>query len=158
MDSRFAAAPLELARLHNENGDNAEAEQVLRESLKTSPEEGEIYYSLGLLLAEEQRLEEAEVYLRQAAQRLPQRARVFYNYSLALQRLDRRAEGEQQLLRAYKIGPTVPDTVNALVIFYLQERRLHEALRFAREMIPLAPGDPGPQQMVQRIEAELSGL
>ena len=158
MDSRFAAAPLELARLHNENGNNAEAEQVLRESLKTSPGEGEIYYSLGLLLAEEQRLEEAEVYLRQAAQRLPQRARVFYNHSLALQRLDRRAEGERQLLRAYEIGPAVPDTVNALVIFYLQERRLHEALRFAREMIPLAPGDPGPQQMVQRIEAELAGL
>ena len=158
MDSRFAAAPLELARLHNENGKNAEAEQVLREALKGSPEEGEIYYSLGLLLAEEQRLEEAEVYLRQAAQRLPRRARVFYNHSLALQRLDRRAEGEQQLLRAYEIGPTVPDTVNALVIYYLQERRLHEALRFARELVSLAPGDPGAQQMVQRIEAELSAL
>ena len=158
MDSRFAAAPLELARLHNENGSNAEAEQVLREALENSPEAGEVYYSLGLLLAEEQRLEEAEVYLRQATQRLPERARVFYNHSLALQRLGRRAEGEKQLLRSYEIGPTVPDTVNALVIYYLQERRLHEALRFARELVSLAPGDPGPQQMVQRIEAELSAL
>ena len=156
MDSRFAAAPLELARLHNESGNNAEAEQVLREALKNSPEEGEIYYSLGLLLAEEQRLEEAEIYLSQAAQRLTERARVFYNHSLALQRLGRRSDGERQLLRAYEIGPAVADTVNALAIYYLQERRLHEALRFARELVPLAPGDPGPQQMVQRIEAELS--
>ena len=69
--ARFAAAPLELARFHNENGKNAEAEQVLREALKNSPEQGEVYYSLGLLLAEEQRLEEAEVYLRQAAQAPP---------------------------------------------------------------------------------------
>ena len=158
MDSRFAAAPLELARLHNENGKNAEAEQVLREALKNSPEQGEIYYSLGLLLAEEQRLEEAEVYLRRAAQHLPERARVFYNHSLALQRLGRRREGEKQLLRAYEIGPTVPDTVNALVIYYLQERRLPEALRFARELVPLVPGDPGPREMVQQIEAELTGL
>ena len=158
MDSRFAAAPLELARLHNENGKNAEAEQVLREALKNSPEQGEIYYSLGLLLAEEQRLEEAEVYLRRAAQHLPERVRVFYNHSLALQRLGRRREGEKQLLRAYEMGPTDPDTVNALVIYYLQERRLPEALRFARELVPLVPGDPGPREMVQQIEAELTGL
>ncbi len=155
IDPGFLPAQLNLATLYNQLGRNTEAEEVLRAAIRQSPDNGELRYSLGLLLAEENRLEDAARSLRQAAELMPSRARVRYNYALALQHLGRRGEAEQELLKAHEAQPNDPAIVNALVIFYVQQRRLDLALKYAWELVRLAPDQPGPRDMVERLEREM---
>ncbi len=90
MDPRFFPAQFNLANLYNAMGRNAEAERVLREGINQAPGEGELYYSLGLLLAEEKRYPEAASNLGRTAKLIPKRPRVHYNHGLTLQHLGRR--------------------------------------------------------------------
>jgi tetratricopeptide (TPR) repeat protein len=67
LDPDFTAARANLSWLYNASARNADAERVLVEGLKRQPEIGELQYSLGLLLAEEQRLPEAAEALKLCA-------------------------------------------------------------------------------------------
>ena len=156
LDPHFAAAALELARVYNQQTRNDEAEKLLREAIKRTPDEPEIYYSLGLLLAELQRLSEAEEYLGKAVELAPSQVRMRYNHALSLQRLGRRPQAERAFLEAHQIDRTNGDVINALAIFYMQERRLLDARRFAERLVALNPRDPGPQQLLMQIEQGLS--
>ena len=147
---------MNLANLYNQLGRNPEAERVLRNSIEKAPKEGELYYSLGLLLAEENRLQEAEASLAKAAELLPRRANVRYNRGLALQQLGRRAEAEKQLLSASQLEPENPKILNALAIFYLQDQQPKQALPFAKQLVKMFPAAPGPSQLLQKIQQELS--
>jgi predicted CXXCH cytochrome family protein len=152
MDPYFLPARFNLANLYNQMNRNGEAERVLRDGIQHVPNQGELYYSLGLLLAEERRLEEAAGELGKAAELLPHRARVRYNYALALQHLGRRAEAETALLQAYQTDSRDPGIVHALAIFYAQQQQWERALPYAQKLIELAPGEPGPRQLMQQIQ------
>jgi tetratricopeptide (TPR) repeat protein len=161
LDPYLIPAYANLAQLYNAQDRNAEAEEALREGITRVPVGqsalgGELYYSLGLLLAEEKRLEEAVQALAAASQQLPERARVHYNYGLALQQLGRRREAEAALFKATQIAPQDPEMIYALCIFYTQERRWREALPYAQRLASLAPQAALPQQLVQYIEQALS--
>src|SRR5262249_54293389 len=82
-----------------------DGERVLRDGLARVPDQGELHYSLGLLLAEQNRLPEAAVELTEAARLLSDRPRVHYNQALALQRLGRRSEAEAAFRRAQPAAP-----------------------------------------------------
>jgi len=156
LDADFLPAYFNLATLYNEMRRNADAERVLREALERFPEEGELHYSLGLLLAEEQHLSDAADALARAADLLPQRARVRYNLALALQHLGRHAEAEAALLRAREVDPRDPGILHAVAVFYVQQGDWERARTYAQQLVALAPGAPGPIQMLQRIETELA--
>jgi predicted CXXCH cytochrome family protein len=158
MDPEFLPARFNLATFYNGIRRNAEAEQVLRDALARFPDEGELHYSLGLLLSEEQRLPEAADELARAADLLPGRARVRYNFALALQHLERRVEAEAALLAAHEIDRGDPAIVHAVAIFYVQQGAWARARPYAEKLIALAPGAPGPIQMLERIDAELSAV
>jgi Flp pilus assembly protein TadD len=156
MDPDFLPARANLANLYNATGRNDRAERVLREGIKRAPDQGELHYSLGLLLAEESRLEAAADTLGRAAALLPARARAHYNHGLALQQLGRRTEARAALLEARRIDPSDPAITYALAVFYVQQGQWELALPQARDLMALSPGAPEPQQLLQRIEAELS--
>ena len=63
----FLPASINLANLLNQLGQNTEAEQVLINAIARNPEEGELYYSLGLVQAEMNQLAGATVNLERAA-------------------------------------------------------------------------------------------
>ncbi len=155
LDPAFLPARFNLATLYNQLGRNAEAERVLREALHYAPEEGELYYSLGLLLAEEQRLADAVDTLRKAAALLPKRARVQYNYGLTLQHLGRRSEAEAALLKSHHLEPRDARVLQALAIFYIQERLWDRAATYAEQLVRLYPNAPGPQRMLRQIREQL---
>jgi tetratricopeptide (TPR) repeat protein len=155
-DPRFLPARFNLANLYNASGRNSDAEGELQAILKIAPDQGEAHYSLGLLLAEGQRIEEAALHLGRAAELLPARARVRCNQALALQHLGRRDEAEAALVEADRMEPRDPDIVNALAVFYAQQGAWRKALPYARRLVELAPESPGPKRMVRQIERELS--
>lgn len=103
---------------------------------------GETYYSLGLLVAEnEKRLQEAADSLATAAKLMPTNGRVRYNLGLALQRLGQAKAAEEALVSACRLAPAEPDYVKALTLHYAQQREWRKALTCAEELVRLAPGD-----------------
>jgi Flp pilus assembly protein TadD len=131
---------------------------MLREAVERAQpsERGELYYSLGLVLAQTTRLEEAAEFLGRAAEALPGRARVRYNYALALQHLGRRAGAERAMLDALALDPTAPDIVNAMAVFYVQQGDWGRALPYAERLVTLAPGSPDATQMLRHIREQLA--
>jgi len=157
MDPAFLPASFNLATLLNKVGRNADAESVLRAALALNPDQGDLHYSLGLLLAESGQLEQASVELGRAAELMPERARVHYNHGLALLRAGKPGEAESALRAAYELAKRDPQIVHALVLFYTQSGQWRQALPLARELVAIAPDDPGAREMLTRIEAEVSG-
>ena len=91
--------------LYNRRGKNREAEALLRDVLRNNPDMYDIHYSLGLLLAEEQKFAAAIDSLGQAARGLPRRPRVHYNLGLLLAQLRRDDEAEAALRRTIGLDP-----------------------------------------------------
>jgi len=154
LDPDFLPARVNLGNLYNQMGRNADAERVFRDAIVRSPTNGELHYSLGLLLAEEQRLSEAGEELGKAARLLPDRPRVQYNYALALQGTGKMKEAEVALLHAYRLNLQDADVVYALAVLYAQRAEWDRALPYAQDLVRLMPGAPGPAQLLQRIEAQ----
>ena len=136
---------------------NADAEREFREAIGRATNNGDLHYSLGLLLAEEKRLDESAEELGKAATLMPERPRVQYNYALALQQVGRMKEAEAAWLKAYQLNPQDPDVLNALTLFYAQQQKWDQALPYAQALVKLTPGAPEPAQMLKRIEAERAG-
>ena len=150
-DVGFTPARFNLANLLNAQQRNAEAEAVLIGGLGYAPEEGDLYYALGLLLAEEGRLDESVERLGQAAG-LTNRARVPYNYGLALQQVGRLDDAEAALRRARSLDEADPDIVLALARLLMARQRWEEARGFARALVRLVPTAPGPQRLLNEIQ------
>jgi tetratricopeptide (TPR) repeat protein len=148
----FYPARFNLANLYNKTGRNSDAEQQFREILKLAPENGNAYYSLGLLLSELNRLDEAVDALGKAVELIPDRARMRYNYSLALRHLGRNQDAILEMLSAHQIDKRDPGIVQALAIFYIQEKQWGKALPFAEKLVELAPDAEGPKQMLKQIQ------
>jgi Flp pilus assembly protein TadD len=94
--------------------------------------------------------------LAKAAQLLPENHRVRYNYALALRHLGKNDAALSEMLNAYKLDQSDPGIVQALAIFYMQEKKWEQALAYAEKLVALAPGVPGPEQMVKQILQEMS--
>jgi Flp pilus assembly protein TadD len=117
------------------------------------PNNGELHYSLGLLLAEEKRLTESTEELGKAARLMPDHQRVQYNYALALQQSGRMNEAEAAWLRTYKLNSQDPDVLSALAIFFAEQQKWNRALPYAQALVRLTSSSPGPLQLLKRIEA-----
>jgi len=153
LDPGFQPARVNLATLLNKLRRNEEALALLREAREREPEDGEIHYSLGLLLAEEGQLEAAEVELARASELLGGRARIRYNHGLALQQLGRSEEALVELQAALEATPEDRDILRALVTLHAQANEWERALPHARALAQHHPGE-GSRSLLLRVEDE----
>lgn len=155
-DPYFLPARANLANLLNRLHRNREAERELREGMRLLPKEGELPYSLGLLLAEDEQYEEAARVLAKAAELLPTRARVRYNLALVQYKLGRDAEGDRALVEAGRLDPLDSDILYALAYRYAARGDWNRALPPARKLVELMPTNEDARALLQRIEAEVA--
>jgi len=141
IDDLFFPARVNLATIYNSQGRNAEAERMLREVVREYPEEYEVAYSLGLLLAELNRMDEAVVYIERAARGIPDRARIRYNLGLIKQQLGDLSAAEEDLLRAVDIEPENLDFLYALADHYVKRGDYARAEVIADRMIATHPNE-----------------
>ena len=144
INPRFAPAKINLAMLHDQRGEKAEAESQFRDVLEIEPELADIHYSLGLLVAEdESRMAEAAESMSRAAELMPQNRRIHYNLGLAYQKLGRPTDAEKELKQALRLSTSDPaDCLVALAILYSQQGHREEAAKYADELIRQQPGNP----------------
>jgi tetratricopeptide (TPR) repeat protein len=160
IDPAFIPGRVNLAMLYDQLGKKKEAEQEFREVIRLAPKLGEAYYSLGLLIAEDEtRLDEAAKLLATACDQLPQNPRIHYNRGLAEQKLGHAKEAEASLVRATQLAPGQADYLHALAVFYSQQKSWRKSLACAAELIRLAPQNPQWRQFegMLREEAKREG-
>ena len=151
LDPKFLPAVFNLANLLSLLDQTDRAQAILQSAIEQNPAEGELYYSLGLLLAQQNDAIGSANALRMAAQFMPTRSRVHYNLGLAAQGIGEIEEAEAALLRAAELDPDSPDYAYALATFYLGQNRFELSLDFARKLEALLPADSG----VQQFQAEI---
>jgi predicted CXXCH cytochrome family protein len=155
LDPKFIPARVNLAMLLDERGKKTEAEAEFRKVIAQDAEMGEAYYSLGLLLAEDDhRLEEAATTLAAAAQRLPDHPRVHYNHGLALQKLNRPGDAEQALLKAHQLAPSAIDYLYALATLYAQQNQWPKARAAAEQLVREHPADPRCASLLEYVRRQ----
>ncbi len=154
----FIPARINLAMLYDSLGRKDEAETLFHEIVELDSENGEAYYSLGLLIAEnENRMEDAVQALGRAAELSPENARIHYNYGLALQKLERWGEAEEALKESLRIsGPDEQSlgTLHALAILYTQQRNWSRAITCVEKLAQMQPDNRQWTQFLDRLRQQ----
>ena len=154
LNSSNVQAHVNLADLYRLQGRDDDGERVLHEALATVPEAAEVHHALGLLLVRRQRLPEALEALEQAATLLPENARFSYVYGVALHSTGGTDQALMVLERAAMRHPYDRDLLTALATIHRDNGSLNAALRYARNLLALAPQDPTARQLVEQLEAQ----
>jgi predicted CXXCH cytochrome family protein len=145
-------ARMQLARLENQQGNNAAAEKLYRELIAVEPKWHEGHYQLGLLLAEsDNRLADAAEALAKAVELRPNHARMQYNYGLALQKLGKLSAAEEHLREAAKLEPASADYPLALTLLLAEQRKWPQAIEVARQLVQRHPQYA---ELLQRLEQQ----
>ncbi len=163
MDADFLPSQINLAMLHYERGETAEAEQAFREARRIDPDNPNTTYSLGLLYAETDRLPDAVPLLRQAADgfdklltdipkdqfdaRRAVACRVRYNLGLLFLQLKRPDEAESELAEIVRREPENIEFLYALAVLYIRKGEKPKAVDTLDRLIKQDPGNPQWPQM-----------
>ncbi len=139
LDERFVPAWVNLADLLRTQGREPDAERVLRDGLKASPDDPSLHHALGLSLVRQQRLPEALPELARAAALAPDNARLAYVHAVALHSVGRTTEALRWLERALARAPADRDVLSALVALNAEAGHAEAARRYDQRLRQLDP-------------------
>ncbi len=159
LSSQFAPAFVNLADLYRHANREAEATSILREGVKTSPENAALLHALGLALVRaKNQAEEAIQALEQAARLAPENPRYGYVYGVALHSIGKMSDAIASLRAVVARHPGDRDTLAALVIYEREAGDLPAALGHAEQLIAITPADASLRRIADdlrhRIEAQ----
>jgi predicted Zn-dependent protease len=127
-------------------------ERVLREAMKTAPDDAGLMHALGLLLVREKKVDEALILLKGAAERAPGNARYAYVYGVALNTTGQTSKAIAVLESTQKRHPYDRDLLYALATINRDAGRLDVARRYTEELAAVAPNDPEVQSLLRNLE------
>jgi len=152
LDPTFYPAAVNLADVYRAQEREDEAERVLREALEQSPDAADLHHALGLAWVRQGRRDEALVALRRAAEGAPDAWRHFYVYGLALHESGETERGLAVLRAAHDRHPTSRAILVALATLRRDAGDREAALRHARALLALDPGDPDARALISELE------
>ena len=117
LDPAFIPSRINLAMTYDLRNEPEKAEKEFRTVIEIDPNLGDAWYSLGLLLAQQERLAEAEPVLVRATELLPKHSRLRYNLSVAQFRLGKKADAEKTLQEALELEPSNVEFQQTLEFF-----------------------------------------
>ena len=128
------------------NGENDEAEIILRRMIADFPDYHDAHYSLGLLLAEKGDYEGALASLETASEVVPGYSRIWYNLAMLYQHFGRDEEFLHALDKALELEPGNMDYLYALAEYYYRTQDFEQVRSIANDIIRYYPDNPlGPQ-------------
>ena len=155
-DDLFVPARMNLATLLSASGRVVEAEELLRESARIQPTWGQVHYSLGLLLAEdENRLPEAIRSLERASWHWPENPRVTHNLAIAYWQSNRVEDAVRSFEQSIRLQPNNPEFLQRISELLAQNDRWSDALPYLRRLVLLVPNEPRFKSFLSEAKRQL---
>jgi predicted CXXCH cytochrome family protein len=154
LDPVFVPAMVNLADLDRARGMDEQGAELLRKAMSIEPDNAGVRQSLGLFLVRQHDYAGALDMLRRATELAPDNARYAYVYGVALNSSGAPAEAMALLERAHQQHPTDRDILMALVSIARDTGDFAVALRHARALGALDPGDARLRALVSELEKE----
>jgi predicted CXXCH cytochrome family protein len=141
LDLNFVPALVNLADLDRARGMDDEGAELLRRAMAIEPDNADVRYALGLYLVRKHDYAGALDLLRRAHELMPDNARYAYAYAVALNSSGAAKEALSLLEAAHQQHPADRNIMTALVWIARDNGDFAVALRQARELLALDPGN-----------------
>jgi Tfp pilus assembly protein PilF len=155
IDPAFLAAFVSLAEIARSQGDEREAEAILRQALLKDVGAGMIHHALGLSLIRQKRTAEALTSLASAAEVTPEDPLFIYVLAIAQHDTGKRDEAIATLSRALVRHPYDRDILWALASYEFEARDYSAALKRAELLLELEPERADVVQLVGALKRQM---
>jgi tetratricopeptide (TPR) repeat protein len=152
LDPNFVPALVNLADLDRARDMDDEGAELLKKAMAIEPDNADVRYALGLYLVRKHDYPEALDLLRRAHELMPDNLRYAYVYAVALNSTGAIAQALALLEEAHKKHPADRSTLTALVSIARDKGDFAAALRHARELLTLEPGNAQLQALASELE------
>jgi Flp pilus assembly protein TadD len=152
LDPAFVPALVNLADLDRARDLDQRGADLLRKALSIEPNNADVHHALGLSLVRQRDHAGALDLLRRASELAPDNARYAYVYAVALNSTGVPAEALAILERAHQKHPADRNVLAALVSIARDTGDFAMALRHARALVTLDPGDTQLRALVSDLE------
>jgi predicted CXXCH cytochrome family protein len=152
LEPRYVATYVNLADLYRQSGRDVEGEDLLRRALESEPDDGDLHHALGLLLVRQKREREALIELETAAGLSPKEPRYSFVFAVALHSTGQVSRAIEILEAAHRRLPADRDILFGLAAFCRDAGDLDSALRWAKRLVELAPGDPRARGLLAELQ------
>ncbi|SDU31340.1 tetratricopeptide repeat protein [Halopseudomonas salegens] len=149
-DPLHTGSRLNLADLLRAQGREAAAQRLLQEGLTLNPEDGLLYYALGLSLVRQQRYDEALAHLQQAYQLRPGDPRMAYVLAVATEPVAP-AQALSLLEEAVTQHRHDPDLLWAAASFHDRHGQSAAAKRYLQQLLEHYPEHAAAQRLHQQL-------
>ena len=139
LQSQFVPAYVNLAQLYSSQGNEVDAEALLRKGLKKVPASADLAEALGLSLIRQQKKTDALPWLAKATQQAPDNIRFGYVYAVALNSLDQTETALKLLHSIHQRYPANTEILYALITFNRDAKRFEEAAFNLNKLQALVP-------------------
>ena len=113
------------------------------------------YYSIALILAENDQFEDAANSFENAARYDPSNSRIYYNWGLVKQNLKKYDEAIEIYTTGIGIDPAADDIRYALVTAYFESGQYDKALSVAEHLLKKYPDNTSLVNLVRNIKARM---
>jgi predicted CXXCH cytochrome family protein len=152
LDPNFVPALVNLADLERGRGRDEEGAELLKKAMAIEPDNADVRYALGLYLVRKRDYSAALDLLRGAHERMPDNVRYAYVYAVALNSSGAAGEAMALLEQTHRQHPADRDILMALVSFARDSGDFATALRHARGLLTLDPGNAQLRALVSELE------
>ena len=154
LDKGFTGAYVNLADALRQLGRELDAEKVLRQGLAALPRDADLHHSLWLLLTRKGDKMAALNEFVEAAKLAPNNARYAYVHAIAVDSAGKREQALTLLRSANKRHPNDLDILSALLSISRETGDRQAALRYAKQLAEMVPGNPGLNRLIAELEAK----
>jgi tetratricopeptide (TPR) repeat protein len=151
LNVQMIPAYLNLADLLRAQGKDDEARTLLLQALDAAPGNGNTLHALGLLETRSGEPEAALNYLQQAAEVETEGTRHRFVYAIALHDLGQPAKAIDQLQALLRSVPQSEEVLLALTNYNAEMGQRSNALKHAKTLMQIAPGNRSYQQLYQSL-------
>jgi tetratricopeptide (TPR) repeat protein len=152
LDPNFVPALVNLADLYRARGLDEDEAELLKKAMTIEPDNAEVRYALGLYLVRKHDYAGALDLLRRAHELMPDNARYTYVYAVALSSSGLAEEALSLLEEAHQQHPADRNILTALVSIARDHGDFAAALRHARELLVLDPGNTQLRALIADLE------
>jgi len=154
IEPRFVPVLLNLSDLRREEGNEAEAENLLLRALEVAPDSGAVHHALGLLYVRTSQLPVALDEFKLATELADATPRFYYVYAIALESNAQKDAAIDVLKDSELQWPNQPESLMLLVNFLDQEGRGTELLPYLSSLSRILPGN----QLVRALVAKYADI